>query len=79
MDKIINALLGNGRIDFALLVMLTIYVLRVNGEREKKYQDIISNLTESVSNVDKIEGEVVKLSEKVDKISDNLSKIDFRR
>lgn len=79
MEKVIEALLGNGRIDFALLVLLTIYVLRVNGEREKKYQEIITELTTSVSNVDKIEGEVVKLSEKVDKISDNLTKLDYRR
>lgn len=77
-EEIITATLSQGRIEFAVLIAVIVYVLKVNNDRENKYLATIDTLSKSVNKIEKVEGEVMELGKKVDKINDNL--IDrFRR
>ncbi|MDP4094887.1 MAG: BhlA/UviB family holin-like peptide, partial [Bacillota bacterium] len=66
MDEFLTLLLNNKDYIFLVLfVYMLFYVLKTNGEREKKYQTVIEQLTDHL-------GVIRNVSDKLDKIEDKL-------
>ena len=82
IDEIINLAISNG-LWAVLFVLLFLYQIKNSTKREKKYQDIIENLTNSFgilktidANVKALNKEIVKIKKfSFQKVSNNEQKI----
>ncbi|MGX6962414.1 BhlA/UviB family holin-like peptide [Vagococcus xieshaowenii] len=67
MNEITELVFNNaGNISFAVLfVLLLVWVMKKNDEREKRYQKMIEDLTSAVSDMQAIKSTVDKIHEKL--------------
>lgn len=75
VENIVKYAIENGRIEFALLIILVFYTLKVNSQREAKYQQTIHDLTNVVQKVEKIENKVDDIDETVNSIKESIIKL----
>lgn len=74
-NQILDLAINNGL--WAVLFMgLLIYQLKDSKNREKKYQDTIAELSNTLTKVNKIDDTVSVLAENIVEVKENLSKIE---
>ena len=65
MDELMRLAAGQG-LGYALFVFLLIYVLKITGERERRYQDLLDALGEKFGVVEDIKEDVKEIKNKID-------------
>lgn len=76
MEKIIEFAINNGRLELALFVSLLLYVLKTNGDREKRYQNVIEVISQTnAEEITKIKDKLESMSTLIEKINENMIKL----
>ena len=65
MDELIKVAIEQG-LGYALFILLLLYVLKTSGEREKKYQETIQDLTQALKGVDNVKSCLLYTSDAAD-------------
>ncbi|WP_338630561.1 BhlA/UviB family holin-like peptide [Clostridium baratii] len=73
MDELIKVAIEQG-LGYALFILLLLYVLKTSGEREKKYQETIQDLTQALKGVDNVKSDVDDIKEDIKYIKERFRK-----
>lgn len=64
MEQLISAALQQG-LGYGLFVSLLLYVLKTTGDREKRYQCLLENMTDKFNIVEDIKEDVKEIKNKI--------------